>query len=71
VLAVFLLAGADDIILHVAVQDVEHLRAFLLERLSRRREIVGFRTSVVFQHSANTVVTPVTPTSGPARAGRT
>jgi DNA-binding Lrp family transcriptional regulator len=71
VLAVFLLAGADDIILHVAVQDVEHLRAFLLERLSRRREIVGFRTSVVFQHSANTVVAPVTPTDGPARAGRT
>jgi DNA-binding Lrp family transcriptional regulator len=70
VLAVFLLAGADDIIVHVAVQDVEHLRAFLLDRFSQRREIVGFRTSVVFQHSANTVITPVAPTPGPTRVGR-
>jgi hypothetical protein len=55
---------------HVAVQDVEHLRAFLLDRFSQRREIVGFRTSVVFQHSANTVITPVAPTPGPTRVGR-
>lgn len=70
VLAVFLLAGGDDVLVHVAVQDVEHLRAFLLDRFSRRREIVGFRTSVVFQHSANHVVSPATPTPGPTRVGR-
>lgn len=70
VLAVFLLAGADDVVVHVAVHDVEHLRAFLLDRFSRRREIVGFRTSVVFQHSARTVVSPATPSPGPSRVGR-
>jgi DNA-binding Lrp family transcriptional regulator len=69
VLAVFLLAGADDLVVHVAVQDVEHLRAFLLDRFSQRREIVSFRTSVVFQHSASTVITPAVPSPGPSRVG--
>jgi DNA-binding Lrp family transcriptional regulator len=59
VLAVFVLAGGDDFIVHVAVQDVEHLHAFLLDRLSKRREIVGFRTSVIYQHTGSTVVTPL------------
>lgn len=70
VLAVFVLAGGDDFIVHVAVRDVEHLQAFLLDRLSRRREIVGFRTMVVYQHSAKTVVPAVIPTAGPSRVGR-
>jgi DNA-binding Lrp family transcriptional regulator len=70
VLAVFVLAGGDDFVVHVAVHDVEHLQAFLLDRFSRRREIVGFRTSVVFQHSQNPVVTPVTPRSARSRIGR-
>ncbi|SDM52869.1 Lrp/AsnC family transcriptional regulator [Nonomuraea jiangxiensis] len=49
VLSVFVLAGGDDFLLHVAVRDLDHLHAFLLDRLSKRKEIVGFRTSVVFQ----------------------
>jgi AsnC-like helix-turn-helix protein len=43
------LGGGDDFLLHVAVQDLDHLHAFLLDRLSKRREISGFRTSVIFQ----------------------
>src|SRR3569833_1573556 len=49
VLDVFVLGGGDDFLLHVAVQDLDHLHAFLLDRLSKRREISGFRTSVIFQ----------------------
>ncbi|MEW9554403.1 Lrp/AsnC family transcriptional regulator [Nonomuraea sp. NPDC050783] len=49
VLSVFVLAGGDDFLLHVAVQDLDHLHAFLLDKLSKRKEIVGFRTSVIFQ----------------------
>ncbi|GAA3163323.1 Lrp/AsnC family transcriptional regulator [Planomonospora alba] len=49
VLSVFVLAGGDDFLLHVAVQDLDHLHAFLLDQLSQRREIAGFRTSVIFQ----------------------
>ncbi|MFC5822752.1 Lrp/AsnC family transcriptional regulator [Nonomuraea insulae] len=49
VMSVFVLAGGDDFLLHVGVPDLDHLHAFLLDRLSKRKEIVGFRTSVVFQ----------------------
>jgi hypothetical protein len=53
-MTVFVLAGGDDFLLHVAVQDLDHLHAFLLDRLSERTEIVSFRTSVICQrvHSA-------------------
>jgi DNA-binding Lrp family transcriptional regulator len=56
VITVFVLAGADDFLLHVAVQDLDHLHAFLLDRLSKRPEIAGFRTSVIFQRVHNTVL---------------
>ncbi|GIH26322.1 AsnC family transcriptional regulator [Acrocarpospora phusangensis] len=49
VLSVFVLSGGDDFLLHVAVQDLDHLHAFLLDQLSKRREIAGFRTSMIFQ----------------------
>ncbi|MFG1709035.1 Lrp/AsnC family transcriptional regulator [Nonomuraea sp. M3C6] len=57
VLSVFVLAGGDDFLLHVAVQDLDHLHAFLLDRLSKRKEIVGFRTSVVYQQVQKAVPT--------------
>jgi len=54
VLSVFVLAGGDDFILHIAVQDLDRLHSFLLDKLSKRREIVTFRTSVIFQEMQNT-----------------
>jgi DNA-binding Lrp family transcriptional regulator len=56
VMTVFVLAGGDDFILHVAVQDLDHLHAFLLDKLSKRAEIVGFRTSVIYQRVHNPVL---------------
>lgn len=51
---VFVLSGGDDFLLHVAVQDLDHLHAFLLDRLTKRREIAGFRTSVIFEQVRET-----------------
>jgi DNA-binding Lrp family transcriptional regulator len=56
VVTVFVIAGGDDFVLHVAAQDLDHLHAFLLDRLSKRREIVGFRTSVIYQRVHQTVL---------------
>jgi DNA-binding Lrp family transcriptional regulator len=56
VMTVFVLAGGDDFLLHVAVQDLDHLHAFLLDRLSKRGEIIGFRTSVIYQRVHNPVL---------------
>ncbi|TMR95659.1 Lrp/AsnC family transcriptional regulator [Nonomuraea basaltis] len=57
VLSVFVLAGGDDFLLQVAVQDLDHLHSFLLDKLSKRKEIVGFRTSVVYQQVQKAVPT--------------
>jgi DNA-binding Lrp family transcriptional regulator len=56
VLSVFVVAGGDDFLVHVAVQDLERLHAFLVDRLSRRREIVSYRSSVIYQQAHNTVL---------------
>jgi DNA-binding Lrp family transcriptional regulator len=56
VISVFVVAGGDDLVLHVGVPDLDQLHAFLLDRLSQRKEIAGFRTSVIFQHVHNTVL---------------
>jgi hypothetical protein len=47
---VFVLAGGDDFLLHVGVSDVQHLHSFLVDKLSSRKEIVQFRSSIIFTH---------------------
>jgi DNA-binding Lrp family transcriptional regulator len=59
VLSVFVLAGGDDFIVHVAVADIQRLHDFLMDRFTIRREIIGFRTSIIYQHVASTVVPPL------------
>ena len=54
VISVFIVAGDDDFLVHVGVQDLDHLHAFLVDRLSNRRDIAGFRTSVVFEETRKT-----------------
>ncbi|HVV12939.1 Lrp/AsnC family transcriptional regulator [Amycolatopsis sp.] len=56
VLSVFTMAGSDDFLVHVTAQDIDHLHAFLLDRFTSRREIVGFRTSIIYQHLRKVVL---------------
>jgi DNA-binding Lrp family transcriptional regulator len=64
VLSVFVLAGGDDFLLHVAVPGLDALHAFLLDRLSKRREVTGFRSSIIYQQ-----VTDPTPGLLPGATG--
>jgi DNA-binding Lrp family transcriptional regulator len=59
VLSVFVVAGGDDFLVHVAVPSVDALHAFLMDKFSKRREIVGFRSSGIYQHSRNPVDAPL------------
>lgn len=61
VLSVFVVAGGDDFLVHVAVPSVDSLHSFLMDKLSQRREIVGFRSSVIYQHAHNRVIEPLDP----------
>lgn len=59
VVSVFVVAGGDDFLVHVAVPSVDSLHAFLMDKFSKRREIVAFRSSVIYQHARNHVLTPL------------
>jgi DNA-binding Lrp family transcriptional regulator len=59
VLSVFVVAGGDDFLVHVAVPSVEGLHAFLMDKFSGRREIVGFRSAIIYQHARKQVIEPL------------
>jgi DNA-binding Lrp family transcriptional regulator len=57
-IGVFVVSGNEDFLVHVAVQDNEHLYAFVIDRLTERPEVADVRTSVVYQHIRNQAVVP-------------
>jgi DNA-binding Lrp family transcriptional regulator len=59
VLSVFVVAGGDDFLVHVAVPSVEGLNAFLMDKFTGRREIVRFRSSIIYQHDHKQVIEPL------------
>lgn len=58
---VYVVTGGDDMIVHVSVPSVDYLHGFLMDKFTERREVVGFRTSVIYQHTYNQVLAPLTP----------
>ncbi|GHA34837.1 AsnC family transcriptional regulator [Streptomyces tauricus] len=61
VVSVYTMAGSDDFLVHVTAQDIDHLHAFLLDQFTNRREIIAFRTSIIYQHLTNPVLGPLPP----------
>jgi DNA-binding Lrp family transcriptional regulator len=56
---VFVISGAEDFFLHVAVPDTEGLYAFVIDRLTERPEVADVNTSVVYDHLQTFVVEPL------------
>lgn len=52
VLNVYFLAGPTDFLVHVAVADTDHLRAFVVDHLSEASEVAMTETSLIFEHRA-------------------
>lgn len=65
ILGVYVTTGTEDFILHVAVPDNASLYAFVIDRLTQRREVAEVHTSIVYEHITNTRITPVEDTDGP------
>lgn len=57
--AVSLISGAEDAVVHVAVADVPQLRAVVLEKISSLACVAEERTSLVFEHRRSTVIEPL------------
>jgi DNA-binding Lrp family transcriptional regulator len=56
---VYITTGFEDILVHVAVASTTALQDFVLDSLTRRKEVADVRTAVVFEHVHNPVVLPV------------
>ena len=53
VLDVFHVAGAVDVLLRVAVRDVDHLNQLVRDSIASRPEILNIETSLIFSHRRN------------------
>ncbi|GLY28786.1 Lrp/AsnC family transcriptional regulator [Kineosporia sp. NBRC 101731] len=58
VLAVYVVAGSEDFLVHVAVPSVDAMHSMLVDRFSARKEVIGFRTSLLYEHTENRAVAP-------------
>ena len=56
---VFVVSGASDFLLHVAVPDTNALYAFVIDRLTGRPEVADVNTSVVYEHIRRPVLEPL------------
>jgi len=48
VLTVFHVTGADDLLVHVAVRDIQHLRDLIVDRVAARAEVANCETAVIY-----------------------
>lgn len=53
VVDVFHVSGKDDLLVHVACRDVEHLRQVVLEAISSHPSVRNVETSLVFAHQGS------------------
>lgn len=56
VVGIYYLAGDTDFLVQVAVRDADHLRDFVLDRVTSRAEVGRVETSLVFDYARNPVL---------------
>lgn len=52
----FVTTGPEDLLVHVAVPSTDALQDFVLDALTKRKEVAGVRTEVIFEHRRNHVL---------------
>lgn len=52
----YYVAGSHDLVVHVAVRDVEHLRLLVAEQIASRAELGQLETSLIFSHRRSGVL---------------
>lgn len=57
--AVYVVSGGEDFLIHVAVPDTDALYAFVIDRLTERPEVADVRTSIVYEHLRRPVLEPL------------
>jgi DNA-binding Lrp family transcriptional regulator len=49
-IGLFVTSGAYDFLIHIAVPDVNGVYAFVIDRLTERREVVDVQTTMAYEH---------------------
>ena len=50
VIAVYHIAGRNDLLLHIAVRDVQHMRSVVMDGLSSRAEVAQVESALIYEH---------------------
>ncbi|GGH43025.1 Lrp/AsnC family transcriptional regulator [Microbacterium album] len=58
VLQLFFVGGADDFLVHIAVENASEVREFVVNHLSTQQSVATTRTSIVFEYHRNAVAAP-------------
>ncbi|MFF7650355.1 Lrp/AsnC family transcriptional regulator [Streptomyces sp. NPDC007983] len=58
VIAMFVTSGSHDFLLHIAVPDVNGLYAFVIDRLTERREVADVQTTMAYEHVQSRIIEP-------------
>lgn len=59
--SLFLISGRYDIVAHVVVRDVAHLRDLALDEFTSREGVEQIETAIVFEKRKNRILLPLTP----------
>jgi DNA-binding Lrp family transcriptional regulator len=59
IVGVFVVSGAADFLLHVAVPNTDALYAFVIDRLTERPEVADVNTTIVYEHLRRPVLEPL------------
>ncbi|MEU0493158.1 Lrp/AsnC family transcriptional regulator [Nocardiopsis changdeensis] len=62
--AVYVVAGEHDFLVHVSAPSLDALHSFLIDRLTERREVAGFRSQIIYDSVVKTVAEPLEPGTG-------
>lgn len=57
-IGLFVTSGAHDFLMHIAVPDVNGVYAFVIDRLTERREVADVQTTMVYEHVRSGSIEP-------------
>lgn len=57
-IGLFVTSGAHDFLIHIAVPDVNGVYAFVIDRLTERREVADVQTTLAYEHVRSRRIEP-------------
>lgn len=60
-IGLFVPSGPHDFLIHIAVPDVDSVYAFVIDRLTERREVADVQTTMIYEHVQSRRIEPTSP----------